>query len=369
LPVILAAGEGSELYGIDPSQFGRKGAQWLSGAKALIAGPLEDNPGKPSWLLAGADGLTAYQVAFPGAGNRMVVRRIALNPVTRKSTTDEREMKLPEGALPAGPPAIVGNSLMLTLTTGTFFRVVLDPLAAAGKELSNWRNGRFGSDVRGYVSSLGSDRMVATDGGKGLTFWELGDQVMTGLFPSDKPDEESGFQLDDRVAAPPLLLAQASGTNQALLVADAGGLLRTIVVTAKGPREDKQLSWDLKGRVTAGPFLNTVGPAGPRVFCIVDGNRVVWLDPHKSQQIEWQYATKGAAIVGEPQVIDGRLVVADQAGGIVALDLATGKSQGKGYTLPGSIAPAAPPVAFSSDKMLVSLTDGTALLLPLELFR
>src|SRR5262249_38837742 len=129
------------------------------------------------------------------------------------------------------------------------------------------------------------------------------------------------------------------------------------------------LKWDLGGRVTAGPFLKDLPGAGPRVACVVDGHKLVWVNPTEGKNVVWTYQTKGAGIVGEPQLIDGKVVVADQAGTIVALDPATGKPAGKGFTLPGSVAPSAPPVAFGTNDVFTPLSDGTVVLLPVELFR
>jgi hypothetical protein len=58
--------------------------------------------------------------------------------------------------------------------------------------------------------------------------------------------------------------------------------------------------------------------------------------------------------------------VADADGRFVALDAATGKPVGKGYTLKGTVAPAATPAAFGKEKLFAPLTDGTVLLLGVE---
>jgi outer membrane protein assembly factor BamB len=373
-PVILTLGQSGELFALDPQKFAKQESQWLSGARSLLAnaGPLDDNPLKPPVLLAGADGLTAFEVAFPGASNRMVIRRVTLDPATRKATATEQEVKLVPGVTVAGTPALVGESLMVPLTSGTILRVALSTPSAPGRELANWRSPRIGLEARGYVTALGPDTLVATDGGRGLTFWKISpDGVMSALFQSmDRPDEDApALELDDRVATQPILLPESSG-GQSLLLVDAGGILRKIKVTTKGAREEPGGRLDLQGRVTAGPFLRSVPGQGTRVGCVVDGSRLVWIDPARSQEPLWEYKTAtGAAIVGEPQMVDGKLLVAEQGGAMAALDPATGKRQGSGYTLPGSVAPAAPALAFDADSLFTPLTDGTVLLLPMKLFR
>jgi hypothetical protein len=73
--------------------------------------------------------------------------------------------------------------------------------------------------------------------------------------------------------------------------------------------------------------------------------------------------------VGTPQRADKLLIVADGAGRFVGLDVETGKAEGPGYALRGSVAPAAAPVPFGPGRLYASLSDGTALLLPLKYFR
>jgi outer membrane protein assembly factor BamB len=371
-PMILTLGQSGELFALDPQKFAKQQSQWLSGARSLLAGPLDDNALKPPVLLAGGDGLSAFEVAFPGASNRMVIRRVRFDPATRKTTSTEQEVKLPVGATAAGPATLVGEALIVPLTSGPFLRVSLSTPAATGRVGATWRSARIGSEAPGYVTALGPDTLAATDGGRGLNFWKISpDGVMSDLFQSmDRPDEDSAtLELEDRVASSPVLLTEANGA-QSLLLVDAGGVLRKIKINTKGAKEDVSSRLDLQGRVTVGPFLKTVPGTAARVGCVLDGNRLVWIDPAQGKAPLWEYKTaSGAAIVGEPQLVAGKLLVAEQGGAMAALDPATGKRQGSGYSLPGSVAPAAPPLAFDADSLFTPLTDGTVLLLPMKLFR
>jgi hypothetical protein len=370
--VLLAMGQGEELFAIDPERFdperfAKKESSWLSGANSYLAGPLDDNPGNPAVVVAEADGLSAYEVAFPGGGNRMLVRHVTFDPDTRKTTKTEQEVKLPVAASPAGPPALVGKSLVVALSDGVLYRVSLSPPGAVAIAGANWRTARVGPEGRGYVAALGPDTLVATDGGKGLSCWKINEQgIMYGL-PAETPDGEAhALELDERVVAPPLVLP---GSPHQLLVAGSGGVLHLLRVETNGALKKTSVSWKPGGRVTVGPFLRTPAGSGPRVGCVLDGNRLVWIDPKDATSKMWEFKTDGAAIVGEPQLVGNSLIVADQDGGIAALDLATVKRLSKPYSLPGSIAPAAPPVAFDRKNLFVPLTDGTALLLPLELLK
>jgi outer membrane protein assembly factor BamB len=301
----------------------------------------------------------------------MIVRRIALNPATRLAKLEgQQEVKLPSGVTCAGAPVIVGNWLVVPMSNGVVLNVSRAPLGGTLKGGSNWRSSRLGSDARCYITALGPDKFVATDGGRGLSFWRITDTgLMIGLLASDKPDEDKPpIVMDDRIVAAPVLLTMPDGSTR-LLVGDAGGLLRTIRVQDNSVVEDTRFRWDLGGRVTAGPFVRSRPGAAPCVGCIVDGRRLIWIDPVKGKDALWHYESKTGLIVGQPQVADGGIIVADQGGGLVALDPVTGKPRGKGYILPGSVAPTAPPVAFDQDRLFTPLTDGTVVLVPLKLFR
>ncbi len=367
-PVVLALGQAGELHAIDPASFGAGRQRWMKAAKTLLAGPLDDNPGAPPVLLAAPDGLSAYEVAFPGKGDRMFVRAVSFDAATREAKVQEQEVELRAG--PAGPPVLVGDGLIIPLSDGVLYRLPLNPLANKLQERGpNWRSARVGIEARAYVAALGPDSFVATDGAKGLTCWHIDDSgTMKASLPEDKDENEPALEIDDAVGAPPLVV-KASGGATHLYVADVHGTLRVLKLTNANTLEETRLRWDPQGRVTAGPFMRTFPDGATRVGFVVDGRRLVWLDPRKGQQQPREYKTTGGAIVGEPQVVEGRILVADEAGGIVALDPASGERQGAGFTLPGSVAPAAPPVAFDGDNLFTPLTDGTVLLVPLSNFR
>lgn len=100
----------------------------------------------------------------------------------------------------------------------------------------------------------------------------------------------------------------------------------------------------------------------------MDRSRLVWLDPdkpdpqpEKAEPPLWEYR-EAEAIVGQPHLMKGILLVADQAGRFVALDPATGKMR-KHYTLHGNMSATVSPVPFGPAKAFAPMTDGTVLLL------
>ncbi|MBY0227738.1 MAG: PQQ-like beta-propeller repeat protein, partial [Gemmataceae bacterium] len=152
--------------------------------------------------------------------------------------------------------------------------------------------------------------------------------------------------------------------GQRLAVADAAGGLTLVRVAGDGSLS-KLRRYDLGGTATAGPFVRETA-AGPRLAVVVDGTRLVWIDPAKKAE-SWRWpAAKGEALVGEPVMAEGKVALADQSGRYVLLDEATGKEVGQGHRLSGSVSPASGPVPFGKGRLLAPLSDGTLLLLPME---
>jgi hypothetical protein len=169
---------------------------------------------------------------------------------------------------------------------------------------------------------------------------------------------EQDITLSARIVAAPLVLPPGPAGLRAIVATFDDTL--TLV---EGPELKTHRTWRLPGKLTTGPFA-----LGSGVALIVAGRRVLWIDPTKDG-VAWEYPTTGDGIIGQPQLAGGLLVIADISGQIVGIDPATGKAVGQGYTLQASAAPAATPVAFGEDRILLPLTDGTAVLLPLARLR
>jgi hypothetical protein len=138
-----------------------------------------------------------------------------------------------------------------------------------------------------------------------------------------------------------------------VVVADAHGAVTLLA----GEDLTDARRWELKGSITAGPFLR-----GNHVGCVVDRTRLVWIDPTKDGVL-WEHRTGGDHIVGSPHLVADMVVVCDEGGTFVGLNPATGKPLGKGYRLTSAVAPAATPIAFGPDRAFAPLTDGTIMLL------
>jgi hypothetical protein len=232
----------------------------------------------------------------------------------------------------------------------------------------SWRAEQAGPETRGHVVALGPDRFLVNNGARGFKVWQQkkGKDGKLNWVTIPEDGDASGLELEDRVTAAPAVLAAKGGAAE-VCVADAVGVVRTLVVRPDGTLQPTGRQWDLGGKVTAGPFVRTVGGA-VRVGCVVDERRLVWLDPN-ADAVLWKYEAPDHPILGEPQLVEGVLVVTDRAGQMVGLDPATGEADGPGYALRGSVGPMATPVGFDAKRLFVPLSDGTILLLPLDAVR
>jgi tRNA A-37 threonylcarbamoyl transferase component Bud32 len=152
-----------------------------------------------------------------------------------------------------------------------------------------------------------------------------------------------------RAGAPPYRVA----------IADAKGRVSLL----EGPPWRTLVLWDLGGQISGGPVA-----LGKHLLCVVDRRRILlWLDPAQNMPT-WDF-TLLADIVGMPQLVGDRVVVADVSGRIVGLDAKTGRPGGSGYSVGDGVAPAMAPVPFGEGRLFVPLTDGNVLLLSLKALR
>jgi outer membrane protein assembly factor BamB len=244
---------------------------------------------------------------------------------------------------PAGAPIQTESGLVVALADGRLLH--LPKQNTKEREGPEWRARHADRDTHCYLTALDGDDFLVTDGSRGLARWHW-----TG--GNDFEKKTATEDLPGRITAAPLLVP---GNQLQVCIADARGTLTLLAEEGKSWKTVR--SWKLGGRITAGPFLR-----GSLVGCVIDRQRLVFVDPAK-RGIVWQYGEPDAAIVGIPQSLDGKLIVAHQTGWFVALDPATGKRIGAGHRLGVHVAPATTAVPFGKDRLFVPLTDGTVMLL------
>jgi hypothetical protein len=367
-PMLLVLDQGGGLFALEPPPPNKTRVNWH-----YLKGALDDNPRVPPRLLLSADGHSAYEVAAPGDGKWLVVRQIEWANGERQLRVKERKMSLliPGGKSVislAGTPAVVGAQLIVPLMDGNIARLALplndDPKLKTGP---SWRQGLAPQTASCNVLALDSDRFLASVDGRRLLVWEwpAGNEVFHAL------PQRGETVLDNLLAAPPVLLPAKDQQPPRVIAADSAGWLHLFEVTPDGALRPK-LEWDreLPGRLTAGPFVYPLANGGWRLGCVLDQNRLVWIDPDKRDpQSLWTYPTGGDAIIGEPKMIQDLLVVALSSGRYVGLDPSSGRPCGDGYELRTSAAPASAPAPFGPGGMLAPLSDGTALRLDVEQLR
>jgi outer membrane protein assembly factor BamB len=366
--LLLALDQGGGLFTLDPANKSPS-KSWQS-----IAPALEDNPRFATMLLPAPDGRSAYAISAPGKGRSLVVRHVEWAADDRRLVVTTRQITLIPASggapmLPVGMPAVVGSQLIVPMSEGSVWRVPL-PIPEEQPRFESgptWRDRQAPPNAPGYVLALDGDRFLTTDGNRGLWVWEWPTDKAPQPLPEARGNSnQPTLELSHRVAMPPLLLAKPGSAAQ-ILVADAAGVLHLLGLAAGGELQ-RNREWDLKGQFTSAPFLRVLADGGVRIGCVIDQRRLVWLDPTREDAL-WSYPLNGEAIVGQPQVIEDMLVLAFQSGRYVGLDLKSGGEKGPGYTLRASVAPAATPVPFGPGRLFTPLSDGTALLLPIEHLR
>ena len=352
---VLAMDRAGGLFRFKPDEYDlQKGGRWLAAPEGVRAGAGMGLAANGGPQLLRADAQTVYAIANPG-GNRLVVRQYQTPPKGAKPTVAEMETEV--GSRVAGDAVVQGGSLVVPLSNGTLVRYKM-PLQPGGLPEAGptWRSRRAGAEGRCYVVPLGGDEFLTTDGLRGVSRWQWKGQAFQFMRTPQRKDPPA-VELEGRIVGAPLLLPRAAGEPLQFIVADSSGAVTRVT----GDAMTAIPLVELKGRITAGPFLR-----GSHVGCIVDQTRLVWLDPTKEGKPVWEYKTGGEAIVGEPQLIGPYLVVCNEGGQYVGLNPATGEPAGEGYRLRAAVAPAAAPVPFGKDRAFAPLTDGTLMLLSLD---
>ena len=343
---MLALDQGGGLYLFDTTAKAPRpgGTECLTGGE-VKAPPLPQIAVGP-YLVPGADGKSALEVLCVRR-DKPAADESPYDLILRQFTGEQvKTLSFPLPDRLAGTPGVAATHLVLPLADGRFYRLSFTGQRQAGLA---WRKTETDPNSRGYVVVLGPDEFLTTDGFRGLSRWK---------WSAVSPNEEKTVDLGaGAIVGPPSVLRLPRKPAEVLLcVAESDGnvfLLRANDLTTVR-------RWQLKGTIDSSPFLR-----GGHIGCIVDGRRLVWLDPDRDTPL-WQYETPDARIVGQPNLSKGLLIVADLSGRLVWLDPGTGRPTGGVCRTPKGAIPAAAPVQFGAEQLFVPLADGSALLPPLE---
>jgi outer membrane protein assembly factor BamB len=333
--VVALDGRGA-VYAFRLAEAAEVDKEWQTGGRIVAPAPVGGGTGF-SCLLAAPDGRAVYALRSPDPEERLEVCRYAGGEVDTRSLPLRNPVR--------GTPAVGPDYLLLPLADGSLSRQPLD--GKPSRQIA-WRDARAAHDSAGHVVYLAPDQFLTTDGGRGLTRWRWPE--------GESAREEKRVELSGRIVAAPAVLPAAERGEPMVVVAHEGGveLLRVSDL-------DRQRSWNLKGLVTAGPYV-----AGGSIGCVVEKNRLVWFDPAREEP-RWEYSGP-QDIIGRPPLVHGWVLAADLSGQVAALDPATG-ARDTARTVPTSASPATAPVAFGADRVFLTLDNGTVVLYQLEQVR
>jgi outer membrane protein assembly factor BamB len=360
---LLVLDQGCGLFRFDPDKHPNVAQSAWQIGNNYVAAAVDNTTPASSYLIRGTDGNSAIEVSLPKGAEHLLVRSYRPPQDGKPFAVDNQKLalNLKSKTSLAGPPALRGNSLLLPLTDKSLLGVQLPVGGGARPDPPNWRARSAPPDARGYVVWINDNEFVTTNGMQGLTHWRWPQDGPCQSIPPERDADRPTIQLPANIVSLPVTLKGERDSDPVqLFVADAN---RTLYAFSCGNLELAPRRWVLQGKITAGPFVR-----GKHVGCVVDGRRLVWIDPAKERPL-WEYRTAGDEIVGEPGVVANMVVVADQSGRFVGLDPADGLPIGPGYTLSGNVSPVCSPVAFGPDRAFAPLADGTIFLLSLQRLR
>jgi hypothetical protein len=324
---VLAWDRGGDLLLFDPHRLApASDTKWRVANRAL----LREQPGS-TWLFSHMDGRSVIALAVHSLQARIWEYRDGTIAPKGKDLMLESPV--------SGTPALVGNLLALPLANG-----MLSYLSPAGAiPGGEWRSPQADKSATCHAVAVGPSKLVCTNGSHGLALWQ---------FDRDSVVRTKAAEVGGRIISAPAVLPAAGNTPEFhFCIADNNRR----VTLLHGDSLAKVREWTMSDAITAGPFIR-----GNGILLVIGERRLVWLDPHNDKP-RWAHTCR-ADIVGEPLLIDGVLIVADESGQIEARDCATGQAVGLGYTLRAAVAPAAAPLPYGTDRLFVPLTDGTVLL-------
>jgi outer membrane protein assembly factor BamB len=342
---VLVLDASGALYRFEPQDHAADRPDPWQTAGKTVTPPITDLVGDPC-LLRSADNQAVYtflcQPLAPGEFQLTVWR------VTVDGAAKNLSVRLPSPLTSA--PALGPRAAVLPLVDGSLWRVALafDGPAPSPQSGPNWRMPGSRPGARGRVLHWQDDEYLVSDGGRNLRIlrWQPTFQMV---------DAEPPLQLSSPLAGALVRLPDAAGEPTGA-VAETSGTLT--VFQGANPRIVKTRK--LSGTVTAGPWA-----VEGKLAVVVDRTNLVWLDTAGDVPLWSARLESGEGFESRPQLVDGRLVVADLSGRFVTLDPDTGRPFGMGYRHPAEVAPASSPVPFGPARLFAPLTDGSVILLPL----
>jgi len=320
-----------------------------TGAAAEVAArPFADLAGRAT-VVGSPDGRTAWVLA-PEADDRG--RRLRVRCVVGGKLASDAVVPLPDE--PAGRPVVFGESVLIPVANGYVYRYTPGDSQMAVGPL--WRGDAAGEKPECFLTPLGTEEFLATDGGRKFLHWRW----QTGA----KHEKVGGpWESREPITMPPAAIGSAE--NQRFLALDATGV--AFLFDADKPGTDPVRRWR-SGEKSAIPTGKPTGlpatiTADGRTLVVysIDRRHLVALDPARPEPA-WVRrdlpSPQAGALVGWTAA-GRRLIATDQAGQVVTLDAASGKEVARSPSPPVGTIAVAPGVPLG-EWALVVLADGSA---------
>jgi outer membrane protein assembly factor BamB len=335
-------------YRIDPEQVAnRPDGGEKADDRISLAAPDSDITGTPA-LAAAPDGKSGAVLYATGTGRE---RRLIVKLFREGQTVVTRTAPLSSEL--AGTPALIGGAVVLATADGKLRRLELAPEMALLEIGPTWRAANAPAKAVCHMLPLTADEFVVTDGLNSMARlrWKSADAIEKVAMKALAKPIAGVCALPEGDG-----LAVALGSQVDLFDPDRFMVVKSVPLAAAG---------ELRHGVTAGPRVFREGTGPVRIGCVADGNRFCWFDAKAEKPAVVSYRCTRDEITGLPALSGGRFFVADRSGAVQPVDPESGKEVGSAAKVdPASSVPAAGPAAFGPDRLLVPLSDGTAVLLP-----
>jgi hypothetical protein len=346
---IFAVDQDCGLYQFDAKKLSQSAdGSWLLDDSWLLAAPLKNVRTPPELFpLADGKGVLACAMQSSEVGPKLLVRTYqGIDMVTRS---------FPLAGDLAGPPVLMGNHLLVPLTTGTVFRIEVKELQKL-EEGPSWRNNRLTPEATCKIAALSPEEFLVSDGNKSLLRFKWTENFEpkgTIAWPEKFDSAISTLPRGDHT------LFCFSDVKGAVAIWDSRQMMNPKRVwrgSDKGP---------IPTGVVLFPTLYSVQNQA-RIGFAVHGRTLVWVDPEKEAPL-WiaspKADVKSDGLISAPALAGDRLLFADRAGWFQMLNLETGQWEGKRLSITGNIAPTGSPLKFAAEASLAPVSDGTLLLI------
>jgi hypothetical protein len=362
--VLIVAEDGG--LAVIPTASGATAGQNIAApADWLVAAPPENATG-PTSVAVSADGKVVFTVTPVLVREdqrqlaKFVVRRVVDGRVVHEGLASAP-------AALAGPPAVLGDVLLLPLADGFIHRhnVGANPNPDTLTAGPPWASERRTADAVCYITPLSASAFLTSDGTKKLTKRD---------WPPGRQWSQTGqsVELRERPAGPGVLLPSAATTAPArFLVADVTGSLWLFDAERPGSplrRWRPGVSGVPAGQPTSALVVQST-PGGRMLATYSVASRyLVCIDPDRDAPL-WTVKSGDeaeSALVGAPQVASGgRWIATDLTNRVLIYDGPSGKlDMTLEMRLPGAV-PAVAATLLGPGSILTPLSDGSSVVNPL----